>query len=153
MRRFIDIAFCDTEYLVWLVRPLEDRCQANAVGISDKYLVEHIACNKRYKIIATMFVEFIKDIIKQQNGFYAIMSCKILILRQLKCNDKRLTLSLRTHTLHGLFVKQKLHIVLMNTTRGITKHQISLTSFDKSLIKIVPLKSGDIVYRDTLCVR
>lgn len=117
------------EDFVTLVRRFDDGFGALRMRIGYEQLPKVVVVDHFYDLADARFIEFVKNVIKQKNWFFARFFFDEIELRQFERDQKRFLLALRTEFLDRIVVDLERQIVFVDANRSVLQHTILLQIF------------------------
>src|SRR5690606_34375454 len=120
-------ATIDTKHLHPSVYFFKDTIYPDGIRIREKYLSKVISRYHLHQFARTILIQFIKDVIQQQQGFESFLLMQETILCQFKCNQKRFLLPLGSKLLkRHVMVDGKLQVVFVDAYGGAFQRSIPI---------------------------
>ena len=104
----------------------DDFVKMGAVGVGNEDLAETVAGDHIDDALNTAGVEFVKDIVKQQDGHCGVVGLEEVELGKPQGYGIGLALPLTASAAHGIVIEHQLDIVAMHAARGVTDDEVAL---------------------------
>ena len=145
MHYFLTSSFTHLKNLHFGVNSLKQVGNPGLVRVGDEGLPKMVGTHQFHKMRHAFIVDFIENIIEQQDGSNAGRLLDILEMRQFEGNEKRLLLTLRSKSLHRKVIDFKFQIVFMNACRCALCPAIGIDGFLEDGLQIGFMQTADIL--------
>lgn len=128
---------------------LEEVLYTSGLGIGEEDLPEAVAADKGDKLLHTLQIELIEDVVEKEDGLLLRVEADIVELSQLQCQRETFLLSLRTILAHRhVGGKEQKEVVAMGANCGMGSHTVGVSAGRELPIEggwIVLVREGDIM--------
>ena len=107
---------------------MQNPVQMFTIRIGNKNLSETIPSHQFHNLLYTRSIQFVKNIIQQQQWNRAARTFQKIELCQFKCYKIRFILPLRTFSFYRKLAQQHVQLVFMNTPQRISHYFITHTA-------------------------
>ena len=123
------------ETIKYTAGPIEDVAQARRVAVGDQDLPESLVRDEADQLLDASCIEFVEEIVEEQNGFFAGRLGQEGILRQFQRDEEGLLLSLRAIFSQRIAANLQHQIIAVDTCRCKFIDQVLLARLLQYLLK------------------
>ena len=105
--------------------------------VGDKHLAETVLAHQADNLVDPFVIQFIKDIIEQQNRLESLDVAGVFELGQLNGDDKRLLLPLRAEFLQRMTGDHQFQVILMDPLGGKAQRPVAIHRDCQQLIQVL----------------